>query len=223
VIRTKDRPQGLWGTFEHVDNVPPVGEGEAREPDAMQAGAPYSYFDTSKPKLGLWPTFGLPATLPVSMDHPPKIDPAPMQVVRRHPIHVSTMALNRTYWALPGIRGTVWEHYMLVASQWPTFLIRRPQNDGAISPGSRSRRTPRENYQSAGCPEGKSRQHDDRDLLPGPAIKLHGLPPEHLQRARARLRRDARQLSLKATPRYGLFLRSPEGASRRMPRWVRGD
>ena len=87
VIRTKDRPQGLWGTFEHVDNVPPAGEGEAREPDARQAGAPYSYFDGSKPKLGLWPTFGLPDTLPVSMDHPPKLDPTPMQVVRRHPIH----------------------------------------------------------------------------------------------------------------------------------------
>ena len=63
VIRTKDRPQGLWGTFEHVDNVPPAGEGEAREPDAKDAGAPYSYFDASKPKLGLWPTFGLPDTL----------------------------------------------------------------------------------------------------------------------------------------------------------------
>ena len=87
VIRTKDRPQGLWSTFEHVDNVPPAGEGEAREPDARDAGAPYSYFDPSKPKLGLWPTFGLPDTLPVSMDHPPKLDPTPMQVVRRHPIH----------------------------------------------------------------------------------------------------------------------------------------
>ena len=75
VIRTKDRPQGLWSTFEHVDNVPPAGEGEAREPDAGLAGAPYSYFDASKPKLGLWPTFGLPDTLPVSMDHPPKIEP----------------------------------------------------------------------------------------------------------------------------------------------------
>ncbi len=45
VIRTKDRPQGLWSTFEHVDNVPPAGAGEAREPDARDAGAPYSYFD----------------------------------------------------------------------------------------------------------------------------------------------------------------------------------
>jgi len=154
VIRTKDRPQGLWSTFEHVDNVPPAGEGEAREPDARQAGAPYSYFDASKPKLGLWPAFGLPDTLPVSMDHPPKIDPTPMQVVRRHPIHASTMAMNRAYWALKGIKGTVWEHYMLVASQWPTRPApAAPQNDGGYFPGQPLEAdAPRENYQSADAP-----------------------------------------------------------------------
>ena len=29
--------------------MPPVGEGEAREPDAKDAGAPYSYYDPSLP------------------------------------------------------------------------------------------------------------------------------------------------------------------------------
>ena len=154
VIRTKGRPQGLWSTFEHVDNVPPAGEGEAREPDAKDAGAPYSYFDGQKPKLGLWPTFGLPDTLPVSMNHPPKIDPEPMQVVRRHPIHAQTMAMNRAYWALKGIKGTVWEHYMLVASQWPTIPVpASPQNDGGYFPGQPLEAdAPRENYQSADAP-----------------------------------------------------------------------
>ena len=155
VIRTKDRPQGLWSTFEHVDNVPPAGQGEAREPDARQAGAPYSYFDPSKPELGLWPPFGSPDTLPVSIDHPPKIEPKPMQVVRRHPIHASTMATNRAYWALPGIKGTVWEHYMLVASQWPTVTRPvDPQNDGTYFPGLPiAPDAPRENYQSADAPK----------------------------------------------------------------------
>jgi hypothetical protein len=135
VIRTSHRPQGLWSSFEHVDNVPPVGAGEAREPDAKDAGAPYSYFDASKPELGLWPEFGSSDTFPVSLNHPPKIDPVPMQVVRRHPIHPSTMAMNRAYWALQGIKGTVWEHYMLVADQWP---VRPhpidPHNDGGYFP-----------------------------------------------------------------------------------------
>ena len=186
VIRTKSRPQGLWATFEHVDNVPPAGEGEAREPDAKDANAPYSYFDASKPKLGLWPTFGLPDTLPVSLDHPPKLDPTPMQVVRRHPIHGQTMAMNRAYWALPGIKGTVWEHYMLVASQWPTIPSPpSPQNDGGLFPraAAHGRRAARE-LPGGGRAKGKPGQHDDRDLFPGLALKLHGLPSEHLERAR---------------------------------------
>jgi hypothetical protein len=155
VIKTKYRPQGLWSTFEHVDNVPPVGEGEAREPDAKDTGAPYSYFDASKPTLGLSPTFGTRDTLPVSMDNPPKTDPSPMQVVRRHPIHAQTMAMNRAYWALPGIKGTVWEHYMLVASQWPTVTRpAEPQNDGAYFPGSTPPPdAPRENYQAVDAPK----------------------------------------------------------------------
>jgi hypothetical protein len=138
VVRTKYRPQGVWSTFEHVDNVPPAGAGEAREPDASDAGAPYSYFDAAKPKLGLWPQFGAPGTLPVSIDRPPRIDPTPMQVVRRHPIHPPTMAMNRAYWALPGIKGTVWEHYMLVANQWPSHAQPiSPHNDGVYFPEAR--------------------------------------------------------------------------------------
>jgi len=155
VIRTKYRPQGVWSTFEHVDNTRPAGTGEAREPDARDAGAPYSYFDASKPDLGLWPPFGSPDTLPVSLDHPPRLDPEPMQVVRRHPIHPSTMSVNRAYWALPGIKGTVWEHYMLVAAQWPTVTHPAdPENDGAYFPGLPiAPDAPRENYQSADAPK----------------------------------------------------------------------
>jgi hypothetical protein len=138
VIRTAHRPQGLWSTFEHVDNVPPIGTGEAREPDARDAGAPYSYFDASRPQRGLWPKFGSPGTVPVSIDHPPAIDPEPMQVVRRHPIHGSTMAMNRYYWSLPGIKGTVWAHYMLVAVQWPVRAHPiDPHNDGRYFPEAR--------------------------------------------------------------------------------------
>jgi hypothetical protein len=148
-IKTRYRPQWLWSTFEHVDNVPPAGEGDAREPDARDAGVPYSYFDPSRPDLRL-PLLGTPASLPVSLANPPKLDPAPMQVTRRHPIHPSTMMLNRAYWALPGVKGTVWEHYMLVASQWPTTPNPPgPGNDGTYFPGlTLNPGDPREPYQS---------------------------------------------------------------------------
>ncbi len=154
-IKTLYRPQWLWSTFEHVDNVPPVGAGAAREPDARDAGAPYSYFDASKPNLGLWPPFGSRTVLPVNLSNPPKVDPAPMQVVRKFPIHASTMAMNRAYWALPGVKGTVWEHYMLVAAQWPTVTQPpEPQNDGRYFPGlTLDPNTPREPYQSSDADE----------------------------------------------------------------------
>ncbi|MBV9287391.1 MAG: hypothetical protein JO288_06145 [Hyphomicrobiales bacterium] len=149
MIKTLYRPQWLWSTFEHVDNVPPAGEGEAREPDAKDAGAPYSFYDPSRPDRRL-PLLGSPESLPVSLSHPPELDPAPMQVTRRHPVHASTMTRNRAYWALPGIKGTVFEHYMLVASQWPTVPNPRgPQNDGTYFPGlAVGRDVPREPYQS---------------------------------------------------------------------------
>src|SRR5271166_433820 len=149
MIKTRYRPQWLWSTFEHVDNVPPAGEGEAREPDARDAGAPYSYYDTTQPDRRL-PLLGSPESLPISLSNPPKVDPAPMQVRRRHPVHPSTMTMNRAYWALPGVKGTVWEHYMLVASQWPTVTNPRgPQNDGRFFPGlTLSPGVPREPYQS---------------------------------------------------------------------------
>jgi hypothetical protein len=134
-IKTTSRPQWIWSTFEHVDNVPPAGKGEAREPDARDAGVPYAYFDPAGPR-SLWPPFGSFAALPIDWANPPKPDPKPMQVVRRHPIDPAVMAVNRAYWKLPGVRGTVWEHYMLVAVQWPTSREPPgPNNDGAYFPG----------------------------------------------------------------------------------------
>ncbi len=149
MVKTRYRPQWLWGTFEHVDNVPPAGEGEAREPDARDAGAPYSFFDQTAPDRRL-PLLGTPEAEPISLANLPRLDPEPMQVRRLHPVHASTMAMNRAYWALPGVKGTVWEHYMLVASQWPTVPVPLgPENDGRFFPGlAADPDTPRENYQS---------------------------------------------------------------------------
>lgn len=108
VIKTKERPQWIWSSFEHVDNVPPFGDPPDREPDAKDAGMPYSYNDATKPQsLG-------PAPAGITPANPPVADPEPTQVVRRVKIRPETMTLNRAYWALDGIKGTVWANYMLV-------------------------------------------------------------------------------------------------------------
>ncbi|MDE3174667.1 MAG: hypothetical protein KGM15_00985 [Pseudomonadota bacterium] len=134
-IKTPTRPQWIWASFEHVDNVPPAGVGAAREPDAADAQAPYGFFDPAR-AAKLWPPFGAAATLPIDATNPPKPAPAAMQIVRRHPINAALMATNRDYWAQSAVKGTVWEHYMLVAAQWPTSSDPPgPANDGAYFPG----------------------------------------------------------------------------------------
>jgi hypothetical protein len=130
VIKTALRPQWIWASFEHIDNVPPIGAGEAREPDAKDAHVPYSYNDPSKPQI-LAPPLSSPLVTPLNASNPPKIDPEPMQVVRLHPISAGTIEMNRAYWALPEIRDTVWANYMLVVMQWPTKTRPvTPANDG---------------------------------------------------------------------------------------------
>ncbi len=152
VIKTEYRPQWIWSSFEHVDNVPPVGTGDAREPDAKDAGAPYSYNDGSEDRSKLASASGLPSAQPIGPGNPPKLDPTPTQVVRRQPINPEIMALNRAYWALPKIRNTVWANYMLVVTQWPTVTQPSgPQNDGGYFPGSHVEpNTPIDIYQQPG-------------------------------------------------------------------------
>ncbi len=131
VIKTTYRPQWIWASFEQVDNVPPVGKGAAREPDAEDAHVPYAYNNPARPqRLAAHPQ------LPLSTLHPPKLDPTPTQVMRVHPINADIMAMNRAYWALPQIRNTVWAHYMLVTTQWPTTTVPdAPSNSGNPFPG----------------------------------------------------------------------------------------
>lgn len=127
VIKTPLRPQWIWSSFEHVDNVPPRGNGDAREPDAKDSRVPYSY------NSGTPPTDLDPRTPPLSIterNHPP--NPNPMQVVRKQPITQQTMNRNRAYWGLPEIRGTIWENYMLVMTQWPST----PGQPSINNPGS---------------------------------------------------------------------------------------
>jgi hypothetical protein len=78
-----------------------------------------------------------------------------MQVVRRHPIDRSIMAVNRAYWNAPGAKGTVWERYLLVAVQWPTSREPpAPSNDGGYFPGrSDGPRARDESYKSTAAPE----------------------------------------------------------------------
>ena len=105
VQKTPSRPQWIWSTFEHVDNVTPItGHGMALN-DGTGTSMPRNF-----PKANLWPpTF------------PP---PPPYNVQRLKPIFsssssgiVPTRTTNARYQA--AVANTVWKNYQLVMTQWP--------------------------------------------------------------------------------------------------------
>jgi hypothetical protein len=126
VAKTYTRRQWVWSTFEHVDNVP----GKSSEPKPP-ANVRFSFNNGGLPET-LDPAKAPPPVTPLNFQK----DPSPMQVVRRHEISEEIMEMNRKYWDLIGIKGTIWQNYMLVLTQWPTTSNPAgPTNPGEPWPG----------------------------------------------------------------------------------------
>jgi hypothetical protein len=121
VQKTRLRPQWVWSSFEHIDNVPEPGTKPA-------PGRRFSFNDPSKPQV-LDPSTPPP---PISKGNPPLENPRVMQVIRSKKIADSTRKTNADYQAL--LRGMVWENYQLVMTQWPKFPQPEEEN-GAPFPG----------------------------------------------------------------------------------------
>ncbi len=121
VQKTLRRPQWVWSSFEQVDNVPEPGT-------APPMGRRFSFNDPSKPQV-LDPPIASP---PISKSNPPLQNPRIMQVIRSKKIADSTRRTNEDYRAL--LKGTVWENYALVMTQWPKFPQPEEEN-GAPFPG----------------------------------------------------------------------------------------
>lgn len=117
-------PQWIWSTFEQVDNV-------QRGPGAT-ATTPISFNNgTDNPKTaGGWANRAEP--------YPPTKPVTPTQVTRYNPIPntpagSSTVDLNAAYQA--ALKGTVWQFYELVITQWPSDPTTFKQiTDGGIYP-----------------------------------------------------------------------------------------
>ncbi len=111
VHKTPLRPQWVWSSFEHVDNVPAVGQTPA-------PGTTFSLNDPAKPQV-LSPSSAPGIVTDANYLKPDGSPGFPvMQVIRELPIHAETAAMNVRYQT--ALSGTVWANYMLVMTQWPT-------------------------------------------------------------------------------------------------------
>jgi hypothetical protein len=124
VQKTPSRPQWIWSTFEHIDNVPPPGY-VAPTPPATPTQT-FTFNDgTSMP---------MPSDIPTnfiwSNARNATTPPAPVNIVRRTPIHADTAATNVIWHSALRARNSVWQYYQLTMTQWPV------QENASVNPGT---------------------------------------------------------------------------------------
>jgi len=116
VHKTASRPQWIWTSFEHVRNVP-----DKNEVAAGRFDGPYNFFNVScKDKCPV-----VNATPPRPWDPDPalqlkfrKDDSFKSQIVRETPLTDAARNMNRIFHDM--LKDTVWKHYMLLSTQWPS-------------------------------------------------------------------------------------------------------
>jgi hypothetical protein len=112
VYKTPSRPQWIWSTFEHVDNVPEADQESGRQ-FTFNNGHPTDH-QTTDPE----PDFQIPR--PDGFNGP-GVPPRAFQVERLQQIQRSVLIANEAQQGALGSLGSVWQNYKLVMTQWPGF------------------------------------------------------------------------------------------------------
>jgi hypothetical protein len=128
--KTISAPEWVWSSFEQVANVPNATE--VRNKTLLPRYSFYSAAcDLQKCPLNQTPPDPWPPTTDLKFH-----DPAyHSQIVREDtlpPFTDDIAELNKSFRAL--VKGTVWENYMLVATQWPTAAGSKIDLTGAPAP-----------------------------------------------------------------------------------------
>jgi hypothetical protein len=128
--KTRFAPQWAWTSFEHVSNVP-----DAEDVAANKLRPYYSFFNAKCsekdcPRNEIPPR---PWDPPTSLQFPTKFK---SQVVRVNmvpsPVLKEVAKLNQSFQGI--LKGTVWENYMLLTTQWPSEFDSKTDPTGAPAP-----------------------------------------------------------------------------------------
>jgi hypothetical protein len=126
--KAKFAPQWVWSSFEHISNAP-----DEKQVADKTLTPPYSFYNPACPECPINTTPPNPWDPPVSLkfhsnerSQVVRIKMLPDDVIEE----VAT--LNRSFRAL--LKGTVWENYMLLATQWPSDFGSKVDCNGAPAP-----------------------------------------------------------------------------------------
>jgi len=114
VHKTQSRPQWIWTSFEHVKNVPDVNDVAAQK-----FNGPYNFYDENCKSCVV------NATPPTPWAPDPDLDLSfrrgdtfKSQIVRETVQTDAAKNMNTIFQSI--LKGTVWENYMLISTQWPS-------------------------------------------------------------------------------------------------------
>lgn len=115
VHKTVSRPQWIWTSFEHVQNVP-----DRDEVTAKKFNGPYNFYSVSC-KGACTEN----ATPPTPWDPNPALklkfrrdDSFKSQIVRETPLTPAAKNMNAIFQSM--LSNSVWKNYMLISTQWPS-------------------------------------------------------------------------------------------------------
>lgn len=118
VFKTQSRPQWIWSTFEHIDNVPEQVDPSGKTYTFNKGDGTHMTDDPEPMYL-----FPRPPGAPK-----PDVPPKPFQVERLQKISEDTLKANGHSQAELGTLGSVWRYYKLVMTQWPDIPF-EPKDD----------------------------------------------------------------------------------------------
>lgn len=120
VVKTPQFTEGIWSSFEHVDNLS-TNSGKVKRASFRSINNDtvydegFSYVpDTFDNRIGKEESL----RRPVEISRVYKIPETPVEKSDNFKYGLSTVGLNKTYQEL--LQGTVWENYELVITQWST-------------------------------------------------------------------------------------------------------
>lgn len=119
VVKTPQFSQGIWSSFEHVDNLKTPTKSKLRPSFHKVKDSIYTEGFSYKPtNLDTSNAIDEQDRVPVEVSRIYKIPDTPVGNTDNLPDGLSTIGINKTFQKL--LTGTVWENYQLVITQWPT-------------------------------------------------------------------------------------------------------
>jgi hypothetical protein len=116
VHKTVNRRQWIWTTFEHSQNVPDdaAARAVAQDPSKKLPEAKYLFFDVAHPEG----PYNQTPDRPWDPREQPFRNGFKSQITRVISVPADTEAMNAAF--SNRLKGTVWEHYKLINTQWPS-------------------------------------------------------------------------------------------------------